>query len=119
MTCRSSNSRPPGDAWRLRYAPNQEPTLELHIRAAPSVEVHHLVSGPTTGRNSGGRQIKKPICLKKCDFIHFEISFCGKIKEVQTPADVFKDVVTLIYFRENKWVSSCPFLLGTTEEGFL
>ena len=25
-------------------APNQEPTLDLHSRAAPIVEVHHLVS---------------------------------------------------------------------------
>ena len=30
-----------------------------HSRAAPSVEAHHRVSGPNTGRNCGGRQIKK------------------------------------------------------------
>ena len=34
------------------------PTLELNSRAAPSVEEHHSVNGPDTGRNSGGRQIK-------------------------------------------------------------
>ena len=45
-------------------APNQEPTLELHSRAAPSVEAHHRVSGPTTGRNSGGRQIIKKTLYK-------------------------------------------------------
>ena len=40
-------------------APNQEPALELHSRAAPSVEAHHRVNGPDTGRNSGGRRIIK------------------------------------------------------------
>ena len=40
-------------------APNQEPTLELHNRAVPSVEAHQGVNGPDTGRNSGGRWIIK------------------------------------------------------------
>ena len=40
-------------------APNQEPALELHSRAAPSVEAHHHVKGPDTGRNFGGRRIIK------------------------------------------------------------
>ena len=40
-------------------SPKSEPTLELHSRAAPSVEAHHHVSSPNTGRNSGGRWIKK------------------------------------------------------------
>ena len=40
-------------------APIQEPTLELHSRAVPSVEAHHRVNGPNTGRNSGDRQIIK------------------------------------------------------------
>ena len=40
-------------------APNQEPKQELHSRAAPSVEAHHLVNGPDTGRNSRGRRKKK------------------------------------------------------------
>ena len=35
-------------------APNQEPALELHSRAAPSLKAHHHVNGPDTGRNSGG-----------------------------------------------------------------
>ena len=39
--------------------PNQEPVLELHSRAAPSVEAHHRVNGPDTERNSGGRRTKK------------------------------------------------------------
>ena len=34
-----------------------EPALEPHSRAVPSVEAHHRVSGPNTGRNSGGRWI--------------------------------------------------------------
>ena len=38
---------------------NHEPALELHSRAAPSVEAHHRVNGPDTERNSGGRWIKK------------------------------------------------------------
>ena len=33
--------------------------LELHSRAAPSVESHHHVNGPDTGRNYGGRRIIK------------------------------------------------------------
>ena len=40
-------------------SPISEPTLELHSRAVPSVVAHHHVSGPNTGRNSGGRGIKK------------------------------------------------------------
>ena len=28
-------------------------------RAVPTVEAHHCVNGPDTGRNSGGRPIKK------------------------------------------------------------
>ena len=43
-----------------RIGPKSEPALELHSRAAPSVEAHHCVSGPNTGKNSGGRRIKKP-----------------------------------------------------------
>ena len=38
---------------------NHEPALELHSRAAPSVEAHHRINGPDTERNSGGRWIKK------------------------------------------------------------
>ena len=41
------------------WASNQEPALELHSRAAPSVEAHHLVNSPVTGKNFGGRRIKK------------------------------------------------------------
>ena len=37
--------------------PIAEPALELYSRAAPSVEAHHLVSGPNTGRNSRGMRI--------------------------------------------------------------
>ena len=52
--------------WQTKYtpyylckfvntSPKSEPTLELHSRAAPSVETHHCASGPNTGRNSGGK----------------------------------------------------------------
>ena len=50
---------------------NSEPTLELHSRAAQSVEAHHRVNSPDTGRNSGGRRIKKklfPVKQKMCPF---------------------------------------------------
>ena len=40
-------------------APNQEPALELHSRAAPSVEAHHRSVGPDARRNSGGKGIIK------------------------------------------------------------
>ena len=43
----------------VNKSPKSEPALELHSRAAPSVEAHQHVSGPNTGRNSGGRRIKK------------------------------------------------------------
>ena len=56
ILCCYSNSRVPGDMCHLQ-APNQDPALELPSRAAPSVEAHHLVNGPDTGRNSGGRGI--------------------------------------------------------------
>ena len=38
-----------------------EPALELHSRAATSVDAHYRVSVPNTGRNSGERQITKKI----------------------------------------------------------
>ena len=31
----------------------------MNSSAAPSVKAHHSVHGPDTGRNSGGRRIKK------------------------------------------------------------
>ena len=46
-------------------SPKLEPTLELHSRAVPSAEANHLVNGPYTGRNSGGRQIKKRYIILK------------------------------------------------------
>ena len=46
-------------AYDIEQAPNKEPTLELHSRAAPRFEAHHPVHGPDTERNSGGRRIKK------------------------------------------------------------
>ena len=42
------------------------PESELHSRAAPSVEAHHRSVGPDTGRNSGGRQIKKTLDNQGC-----------------------------------------------------
>ena len=33
-------------------SPKTEPALELHSRAAPSMEAHHHVNGPNIGRNS-------------------------------------------------------------------
>ena len=41
----------------LDISPKSESALELHSRAAPSVEAHHRVNSPNTGRNSGGRGI--------------------------------------------------------------
>ena len=38
---------------QIRKALNQEPAQELQSRAAQSVEAHHHVNGPDTGRNSG------------------------------------------------------------------
>ena len=38
-------------------SPKSEIALELHSRAAPSVEAHHCVNDPEPGRNSGGRRI--------------------------------------------------------------
>ena len=38
---------------------DKEPALELQSRAEPSVEAHHPVNGPDTGRNSGGRRTGK------------------------------------------------------------
>ena len=46
---------------KINKSPKLEPILELQSRAAPSVEAHHHVSSPNTGRNSGGRQIIKKL----------------------------------------------------------
>ena len=35
------------------------PNARAHPRAASSVEAHHCVNSPDTGRNSGGRRMKK------------------------------------------------------------
>ena len=43
----------------LDTSPESEPALEIHSRAAPSVEAHHRSVGPNTGRNSGGKQKKQ------------------------------------------------------------
>ena len=66
MTFRYSKSRTPGSLVCLQHSsephldtsPKSEPILELHSRAVPSAEAHHLVKGPKTGKNSGGRRIK-------------------------------------------------------------
>ena len=47
-----------GLSKNLDTSPKSEPALELKSRAVPSVKAHHPVSGPNTGRNSGGRRIK-------------------------------------------------------------
>ena len=43
-------------------SPKSVPALELHSRAAPSVEAHHHSDGPDAGRNSRGRWIIKKNC---------------------------------------------------------
>ena len=66
MACHYLNSRAPGGSYAtyespqtyLDTSPKSEPGLELHSRAAPSVEAHHPSVGPDTGINSGGRRIK-------------------------------------------------------------
>ena len=45
----------------LKPTPKSEPALELHSRAAPSVEAHHPSDGPDAGRNSGRRRLKKNV----------------------------------------------------------
>ena len=48
--------------WVTVYtSPKSEPALELHSRAAQSVEAHHYVNGPKTGGNSRRRRIIKKI----------------------------------------------------------
>ena len=50
----------------------------MNSRAAPSVEAHHHVHSPDTGRNSRGGQIKKKLRLagsvaRMCQLINFEV----------------------------------------------
>ena len=54
-----------------KISPKSEPAIELHSRAAPSVEAHHSFSGPDQGRNSGGRWI-----------IKLEFILLGNLKEL-------------------------------------
>ena len=44
--------------WRIRLKSDFQ-HVKINNRAAPSVEAHHPSVGPDSGRNSGGRQIKK------------------------------------------------------------
>ena len=53
--------------------PKSEPALELHSRAAPSVEAHHHVSGANTGRNARGRRIKKMQAYFNTSKVWFEV----------------------------------------------
>ena len=62
---------------------NQEPTLELHSRAEPSVEEHHHVNDPNTGRNSGGRRIIITIYVCRAD--RLLLVKCYDIKMVKLP----------------------------------
>ena len=41
----------------LDTSPKSEPAQEQQSRAVPSVEAHHHVNGPDTGKNTGGRWI--------------------------------------------------------------
>ena len=43
------------------FKPQIGPALNTNIRAGPSVEAHHPVHGPYTGRNSRERRIKKTL----------------------------------------------------------
>ena len=66
MACHCSNSKALGGSCAAYdISPESEPALELHSRAAPSVEAHHHVNGPDTGRNLGGRRIIKKGLLAK------------------------------------------------------
>ena len=47
----------------MKISPKSEPALELHSRAAPSVEAHQRINGPNTGRNSRGRRIKEMMLM--------------------------------------------------------
>ena len=64
----------------LYISPKSEPAKEQHSRAAPSVEAHHRVNGPDTGRNSGGRRIKNIItyCVLSFCFFFFLSLLCAK-----------------------------------------
>ena len=55
-----------------------EPALELHRRAVPSVEAHHGVSGPDTGRISGGRRIVK----KYTNCFHTKMLFRSPLRTI-------------------------------------
>ena len=71
ITCRYLNSRAPGGSCAAYdISPKSEPALELHSRGAPSVEAHHLVSGPNTGRGRRKIIIKNRRCQFKwfCSF---------------------------------------------------
>ena len=45
---------PEKPSTHLDTSPKSEPALEVHGRAALSVEAHLRVSGPNRGKNSGG-----------------------------------------------------------------
>ena len=53
-------------------SPKSEPHLELHSRAAQSVEAHHRSDGPDTRINSGGRWIKKRLKISQNLYKYFE-----------------------------------------------
>ena len=56
---------------QIRKALNQEPAQELQSRAAQSVEAHHHVNGPDTGRNSGEMWTIKNIKKQQCSLTLF------------------------------------------------
>ena len=97
--------------------PKSEPTLELHGRAAPSVEAHHRVSGPNTGINSGGRRIIKKKLPKWdwdlfscCMILHgalaienvARIVILFPLRDIWRRGQKLKDSKKLVSFNENK-----------------
>ena len=61
--------------------PESEPALELHSRAVPSVEAHHHVHSPNTGRNSGGSQIIKN-CIRYFIVVSLSVQFSWQVSVV-------------------------------------
>ena len=78
--------------------PESEPAQELHSRAAPSVEARHRSVGPDTGRNSGGRQIKKK--KKKIFWIEIELNIITSLfKAKKKLGPLLKKQFFILYFQ--------------------
>ena len=82
------------------------PTLELHSKAAPSVDAHQHVNSPNTGRNSGGRWIIKKTMLLKTFTVVYNFFLKKPVQQWRT------SVTHVLLFQTAYKMTSCRCIVA-------